>query len=86
MKRNNQSKQLLKKCPTPGCDGSGHVIARCHQHFSLSGCPRRHKVYPNFTDNISNVISQRKYTRTHHASRKLNVNIIGDHVRSNHIL
>ncbi|KAM8946873.1 lethal(3)malignant brain tumor-like protein 1 isoform 2-T2 [Pelodytes ibericus] len=37
--RSNKYSFQHRKCPTPGCDGSGHVTGRFTAHHCLSGCP-----------------------------------------------
>ncbi|XP_055508668.1 LOW QUALITY PROTEIN: lethal(3)malignant brain tumor-like protein 1 [Leucoraja erinacea] len=43
-----------RKCPTPGCDGSGHVTGKFIGHHRLSGCPLAEKNQAKIKLDLSN--------------------------------
>ncbi|XP_043916353.1 suppression of tumorigenicity 18 protein [Protopterus annectens] len=55
-KESPRSERREIKCPTPGCDGVGHVTGLYPHHRSLSGCPHKIRVPPEILALHENVL------------------------------
>ncbi|XP_041419456.1 myelin transcription factor 1-like protein isoform X1 [Xenopus laevis] len=56
MKDPSRADKKESKCPTPGCDGTGHVTGLYPHHRSLSGCPHKDRVPPEILAMHENVL------------------------------
>uniref|UniRef100_A0A8B9H082 Myelin transcription factor 1-like, a n=1 Tax=Astyanax mexicanus TaxID=7994 RepID=A0A8B9H082_ASTMX len=55
-KDSSRGEKKESKCPTPGCDGTGHVTGLYPHHRSLSGCPHKDRVPPEILAMHENVL------------------------------
>ncbi|XP_043534633.1 myelin transcription factor 1-like protein isoform X3 [Chiloscyllium plagiosum] len=55
-KESSRLEKKESKCPTPGCDGTGHVTGLYPHHRSLSGCPHKDRVPPEILAMHENVL------------------------------
>uniref|UniRef100_A0A8C2JKM0 Myelin transcription factor 1-like, a n=1 Tax=Cyprinus carpio TaxID=7962 RepID=A0A8C2JKM0_CYPCA len=54
--KESRGEKKESKCPTPGCDGTGHVTGLYPHHRSLSGCPHKDRVPPEILAMYENVL------------------------------
>uniref|UniRef100_A0A3Q3IQA4 Myelin transcription factor 1 domain-containing protein n=1 Tax=Monopterus albus TaxID=43700 RepID=A0A3Q3IQA4_MONAL len=54
--KSSRSEKREIKCPTPGCDGTGHVTGLYPHHRSLSGCPHKDRIPPEILAMHENVL------------------------------
>ncbi|CAJ1085566.1 lethal(3)malignant brain tumor-like protein 1 isoform X1 [Xyrichtys novacula] len=57
--RTNKYSFHNRKCPTPGCDGSGHVTGRFTAHHCISGCPLAERNQGRLKTDLSDSESKR---------------------------
>uniref|UniRef100_A0A8C9VR45 Myelin transcription factor 1 like n=1 Tax=Scleropages formosus TaxID=113540 RepID=A0A8C9VR45_SCLFO len=55
-KDSSRAEKKESRCPTPGCDGTGHVTGLYPHHRSLSGCPHKDRVPPEILAMYENVL------------------------------
>uniref|UniRef100_A0A3Q1I667 Myelin transcription factor 1 domain-containing protein n=1 Tax=Anabas testudineus TaxID=64144 RepID=A0A3Q1I667_ANATE len=55
-KESSRPEKRESKCPTPGCDGTGHVTGLYPHHRSLSGCPHKDRIPPEILAMHENVL------------------------------
>ncbi|KAK1898475.1 Myelin transcription factor 1 [Dissostichus eleginoides] len=55
-KESSRQEKREIKCPTPGCDGTGHVTGLYPHHRSLSGCPHKDRIPPEILAMHENVL------------------------------
>ncbi|XP_016368567.1 myelin transcription factor 1-like [Sinocyclocheilus rhinocerous] len=55
-KEGSRSEKKEVKCPTPGCDGTGHVTGLYPHHRSLSGCPHKDRIPPEVLAMHENIL------------------------------
>uniref|UniRef100_A0A8C7N677 Myelin transcription factor 1 like n=1 Tax=Oncorhynchus kisutch TaxID=8019 RepID=A0A8C7N677_ONCKI len=55
-KNSSRGDKKESRCPTPGCDGTGHVTGLYPHHRSLSGCPHKDRVPPEILAMYENVL------------------------------
>ncbi|XP_076023280.1 myelin transcription factor 1 isoform X2 [Genypterus blacodes] len=55
-KESSRPEKREVKCPTPGCDGTGHVTGLYPHHRSLSGCPHKDRIPPEILAMHENVL------------------------------
>ncbi|KAM4609854.1 lethal(3)malignant brain tumor-like protein 1 [Polymixia lowei] len=73
--RTNKYSFHHRKCPTPGCDGSGHVTGRFTAHHCLSGCPLAERNQGRLKADLSDTESKRnlfygqRTKKTHYRGR-----------------